>query len=125
MEDSKNFPSIGSDRITVLDSGEQIEDVVHENVGAKRKEWWVGSTYFSLVEYPNFAQSVAAAAAKKKKGERSKTEAKREAKQERFKDPSTIEPEVIPAMTKPVNIMTYDVRDFLSSCVDRYCESVS
>ena len=123
MEDSKNFPNIGSDRITVLDSGEQIEDVVHENIGAKRKEWWVGSTYFPLVENPDFAQSVAAAAAKKRgKGARSKTEAKREAKQERFKDPSTIEPEVIPAMTKPVNIMTYDMRDFLSSCVDRYCE---
>ncbi|CAE7357742.1 GIP, partial [Symbiodinium pilosum] len=123
MEDSKNFPGIGSDRITVPDSGEQIEDVVHDNVGAKRKEWWVGSTYFPLVENPDFAQSVAAAAAKKKsKGARSKTEAKREAKQERFKDPSTIEPEVIPAMTKLVNIMTYDMRDFLSSCVDRYCE---
>ena len=25
-------------------------------------------------------------------------------------------------MTKPVNVMTYDMRDFLVSCVDRYCE---
>ena len=97
----------------------------------KRNNWWVGSTYFPLVEstyFPlvestDFAQSVAAAAAKKKaKGARSKTKAKREAKQEKFKDPSTIEPVVIPALTKPVNVMTYDMRDFLSSCVDRYSE---
>ena len=123
VEGLKSFPSISSNRITVLESGEQIEDVLYENIGAKRNEWWVGSTYFPLVESADFAQSVATAAAKKKaKGARSKTEAKREAKQEKFKDPSTIEPEVIPAMTKPVNIMTYDMRDFLSSCVDRYCE---
>ena len=25
-------------------------------------------------------------------------------------------------MDKPVNVMTYDVKDFLISCVDRYCE---
>ena len=25
-------------------------------------------------------------------------------------------------MTKPVNIMSYDMRDFLVSCVDKYCE---
>ena len=25
-------------------------------------------------------------------------------------------------MTKPVNVMTYDMRDFLVSCVDKYCE---
>ena len=25
-------------------------------------------------------------------------------------------------MTKPVTRVTYDMRDFLESCVDRYCE---
>ena len=25
-------------------------------------------------------------------------------------------------MEKPVNVMTYDMRDFLVSCVDRYCD---
>ena len=28
----------------------------------------------------------------------------------------------VSSMSKPVNVMTYDVRDFLVSCVDRYCD---
>ena len=45
---------------------------------------------------------------------RSKSEAKREAKQQRFKGTDTIIKDVIPSMTKPVNIMSYDMRDFWS-----------
>ncbi|OLQ07056.1 hypothetical protein AK812_SmicGene9603 [Symbiodinium microadriaticum] len=50
---------------------------------------------------------------------RSKAEAKKEAKEQRFKGTDTICTESVPSMDKPVNVMTYDVKDFLISCVDR------
>ena len=63
-----------------------------------------------------------AIAARKGRPIRSKSEAKREAKQQRFKGTDTIIKEPVPSMSKPVNIMSYDMRDFLVSCVDKYCE---
>ena len=60
--------------------------------------------------------------ASKGKPSRSKAEAKREAKELKFKGTDTICKEVVPSMEKPVNVMTYDMRDFLASCVDRYCD---
>ena len=53
---------------------------------------------------------------------RSKAEAKREAKHSKFHGTETIQEEPVPCMSKPVNVMTYDMRDFLVSCVDKYCE---
>ncbi|OLP98785.1 hypothetical protein AK812_SmicGene18734 [Symbiodinium microadriaticum] len=44
------------------------------------------------------------------------------ARKGRFKGTDTIIKEPVPSMTKPVNIMSYDMRDFLVSCVDKYCE---
>ena len=63
-----------------------------------------------------------ALAASKGKPSRSKAEAKREAKASQFKGTDTICQESVPSMEKPANIMTYDMRDFLISCVDSYCE---
>ena len=63
-----------------------------------------------------------ALAASKGKPSRSKAEAKREAKELKFKGTDTICKEAVPSMEKPVNVMTYDMRDFLVSCVDRYCD---
>ena len=37
VEDLKSFPNIGSNRLTVLESIEQIENFIHENVGAKKE----------------------------------------------------------------------------------------
>ena len=59
-----------------------------------------------------------ALAAAKGKPSRSKAEAKREAKELKFKGTDTICKEPTPSMEKPVNVMTYDMRDFLVSCVD-------
>ena len=63
-----------------------------------------------------------ALAARKGPPKRSKAEAKREAKQSKFHGTETIQEEPVPCMSKPVNVMTYDMRDFLVSCVDKYCE---
>ena len=60
---------------------------------AKQKEWWTGKTYFPIVDSLTPTKMAAA------KGKvSSKTEAKREAKQQKFKDPSTIQPDPVPAM---------------------------
>ncbi|CAE7940259.1 unnamed protein product, partial [Symbiodinium necroappetens] len=50
---------------------------------------------------------------------RSKAGAKKEAKEQRFTGTDTICTESVPSMDKPVNVMIYDVKDFLISCVDR------
>ena len=47
---------------------------------------------------------------------------KAEAKQGKFHSTETIQEKPVPCMPKPVNVMTYDMRDFLVSCVDKYCE---
>ena len=63
-----------------------------------------------------------AVAARKGRPIRSKADAKREAKESRFRGTDTIVTEPVPSMSKPVNVMTYDMRDFLVSCVDRDCD---
>ena len=60
-----------------------------------------------------------ALAARKGPPKRSKAEVKREGKQSKFHGTETIQEEPVPCMSKPVNVMTYDMRD---SCVDKYCE---
>ena len=112
---------MSSQRLTELDSGQIIRDDINLHASAKQQDWWTGRTYFPIVESGADALKLALAA-RKGKPQRSKAEAKREAKQSRFKGTDTICPEAKPSMNKPVNVMTYDMRDFLVSCVDRYCE---
>ena len=113
--DDQRFPNISLERFTEVEGGSVIHDNFNEH-GAKRQDtWWTGRTYFPItsVDPEDFKRALAT---------RSKTEAKREAKQGKFKAMDLICQEAVPAMSKPVNIMTYDVRDFLISCVERYCE---
>ena len=120
-EDAKDFPTMSSQRLTELDTGQIIQDDINRHTSAKQQDWWTGRTYFPIVESGTDELKLALAA-RKGKPQRSKAEAKREAKQSRFRGTDTICPEAKPSMTKPVNVMTYDMRDFLVSCVDRYCE---
>ena len=120
-EDAKEFPTMSSHRLTELDTGQVIQDDTNCHASAKQKDWWTGRTYFPIVESGTDKLKLALAA-RKGKPQRSKADAKREAKQSRFRGTDTICPEAKPSVTKPVNIMTYDMRDFLVSCVDRYCE---
>ena len=117
-DDVNEYPTMRTQRITQMDNGQTITDDFNEGGAAKQNEWWTGKTYFPIVDTQTPTELAAAAKGKA----RSKTEAKREAKQQRFKDPSTIQSDPVPAMNKPVNVMTYDMKEFLSSCVDRYCE---
>ena len=120
-EDAEDFPTMSSQRLTELNSGQIIQDDINLHASAKQQDWWTGRTYFPIVESGADALKLALAA-RKGKPQRSRAEAKREAKQSRFKGTDTICPEAKPSMNKPVNVMTYDMRDFLVSCVDRYCE---
>ena len=51
-----------------------------------------------------------ALAARRGLPKRSKAEAKREAKQSKFYSAETIDEKPVPCMSKPVNVMTYDMR---------------
>ena len=120
-EDAKDFPTMSSQRLTEFNTGQIIQDDINRHASAKQQDWWTGRTYFPIVESGTDELKLALAA-RKGRPQRSKAEAKREAKQSRFKGTDTICPEAKPSMNKPVNVMTYDMRDFLVSCVDRYCE---
>ncbi|CAE7250887.1 unnamed protein product [Symbiodinium sp. CCMP2592] len=89
---------------------------------AVKADWWDGETYFDLAGREQSDFELAVAAARKGKPVRNKSEAKKEAKQSKFVTLSQDVKEKPGAMTKPVTRITYDMKDFLDSCVDRYCE---
>ena len=120
-DDIKQFPTLGTHRVTELDDGTTRQDDYNQVGPSRINRWWTGRTAFSLVSSSEEEVRLAIAA-RKGRPIRSKSEAKREAKQQRFKGTDTIIKEPIPSMSKPVNIMSYDMRDFLVSCVDKYCE---
>ena len=120
-DDIKQFPTLGTHRVTELDDGTTRQDDYNQVGPSRINRWWTGRTAFSLVSSSEEEVRLAIAA-RKGRPIRSKSEAKREAKQQRFKGTDTIIKKPIPSMSKPVNIMSYDMRDFLVSCVDKYCE---
>ncbi|CAE7198859.1 unnamed protein product [Symbiodinium sp. CCMP2592] len=89
---------------------------------AVKVDWWDGETYFDLAGREQSDFELAVAAARKGKPVRNKSEAKKEAKQSKFVTLSQDVKEKPGAMTKPVTRITYDMKDFLDSCIDRYCE---
>ena len=120
-DDIKQFPTLGTHRVTELDDGTTRQDDYNQVGPSRINRWWTGRTAFSLVSSSEEEVRLAIAA-RKGRPIGSKSETKREAKQQRFKGTDTIIKEPIPSMSKPVNIMSYDMRDFLVSCVDKYCE---
>ena len=122
QDDVSKFPHISRQRITVFDDGrDPIHDDLNQGGPADQSGWWTGRTYFPITEVSDEDFSHALAA-KHNKPKRSKAEAKREARQSKFKSTESISQGKTPSMTVPVNVVYYDMRDFLVSCVDRYCE---
>ena len=119
--DIELFPNLSTTRITEVDEGPTEEHDTNLVPDLKREEWWTGRSLFPLPGHSG-EQIRHALAASKGKPSRSKAEAKREARELKFKGTDTICKEPTPSMEKPVNVMTYDMRDFLVSCVDRYCD---
>ena len=85
-EDAKDFPTMSSQRLTELDTGQIIQDDINRHTSAKQQDWWTGRTYFPIVESGTDELKLALAA-RKGKPQRSKAEAKREATQSRFRGP--------------------------------------
>ena len=120
-DDIQRYPTMLPQRVTEIDGRDNICDSTADSGAAKQKDWWTGRTYFPIVESDQ-EEFRLAVAARKGRTIRYKADAKREAKESRFRGTDTIVTDPVPSMSKPVNVMTYDMRDFLVSCVDRYCE---
>ncbi|CAE7395909.1 cof, partial [Symbiodinium pilosum] len=90
--------------------------------GEAKFDWWTGRTYFPLDRETPVEDFTYALASYKKKNPRSKTEAKNKVKESRFKPPESIIDEPTPCMVNKVNAVTYDMEDFLGTCVEKYCE---
>ena len=79
--------------------------------------WWTGSTYF--VDKPVETPSKAVVSAKKI---RDKSGAKKAARAQRFTFLDELEKNKTKRMTKNVNAVVYDMKQFLQQCIDRYVE---
>ena len=127
-EDVSMFPTMTTSRCTVaLNQGGKEETVVqddfNERLAAPMSNWWTGETYFDLQGRDPGELKVAVAAARKGKPIRDKGQAKKGVKSNRFVTIGDDQKNMrVGCMTKPVNRVTYDMADFLESCVTRYCE---
>ena len=121
-DDARIFPTIGPRRYTVVAKSDKcISDNSNDSRDRNLKEWWSGETYFDLAGRDQESFELAVAATRKGKPIRNRSDAKKEVKQSKFVTPSQDQKEK-PVMFKPVTRVTYDMKDFLDSCVDRYCE---
>ena len=99
------------------DDDDSTMDDPNQTPCGKKDKWWTGQTCFPLIHcHVDPEEFRMALVARKGPPKRSKAEAKREAKQSKFHSTETIQEEPVPCMSKPVNVMTYDMRDFLVSC---------
>ena len=122
-DDARIFPTIGPRRYTVVATSDKcISDNSNDSRDRNLKEWWSGETYFDLAGRDQESFELAVAATRKGKPIRNKSEAKKEVKQSKFVTPSQDQKEKPGVMFKPVTRVTYDMKDFLDSCVERYCE---
>ena len=122
-DDARIFPTISPRRYTVVAKSDKcISDNSNDSRDRNLKEWWSGETYFDLAGRDKESFELAVAATRKGKPIRNKSEAKKEVKQSKFVTPSQDQKEKPGVMFKPVTRVMYDMKDFLDSCVDRYCE---
>ena len=113
-------------RTTINDNdGTEVQDDWTLGGAFNEGGWWTGKAVFHCcpnrqadMEYPEgFAM-----AGKKKTGVRNKTSAKQAARAQKFTNMSDLPAVKGARVRKPVNCVYYDMRDFLSSCVDAYCD---
>ena len=123
-DDARIFPTIGPRRYTVVAKSDKcISDNSNDSRDRNLKEW----------ERRNLPSDLAGPGTRKVSSWLlqlparvslfgNKSEAKKEVKQSKFVTPSQDQKEKPGVMFKPVTRVTYDMKDFLDSCVDRYCE---
>ena len=97
-----------------------VSDNMDEKQVLQANEFWTGRTVFTYGEKPN-VESFAMASPQRQGPHRVKRDAKNEVKAKRFKPLEEANPHKSGCMTKPVNIVRYDMSAFLGSCVEAYC----
>ena len=126
--DVSMFPTMTTSRCTVaLNQGGKEETIIQDDYNGRlspsMSNWWTGETYFDLQGRDPGELKVAVAAARKGKPIRDKGQAKQEVKSNRFVTIGDDQKNKrVGCVTKAVNRVTYDMADFLESCVTRYCE---
>ena len=122
-EDSVPIHVFESNRTTVFDdSSDPVNDEWKDKGEEDLKRWWTGKTIFKTkcVDSP---EAMHAAAAKAKPGtHRKKSAAKRLAREQRLTNMENLKVKKGKCMGKPVNIVRYNMRSFLESCVEAYCQ---
>ena len=86
-------------------------------------EFWTGKSVFCYDdESSNEFQKLAMASKKRPGPHRDKREAKKEARAAKFRGlQHAVKPQA-GVMAKPINLVRYDMSNFLESCVDNYCK---
>ena len=121
--DSVPIQEFMDERTTIFDDDtQQIQDVWKDKGEEDLKKWWTGKTIFKSNTAETFEASHAAAAKAKPGTHRKKSAAKRLAREQRFTNMDNLNVQKGKCMEKPVNIVKYNMRNFLESCVEAYCQ---
>ena len=122
-ENSVPTHTFADERITIFDEGNVETQYNWKNKGEEdQKKWWTGKTIFKSSSF-NDPEAKHAAAAKAKPGtHRKKSAAKRLAREQRFTSMENLNVQKGGCMEKPVNVVKYNIKNFLESCVEAYCQ---
>ena len=113
----------GTHRLTVCEPcqlNDEPKEFVHDTESQSPTGlpfWWTGSTYFVDKSISNPTKALAAA-----KKIRDKSGAKKAARAQGFTFLDELEHHRTSCMTKNVNTVEYDMKQFLQQCIDRYVE---
>ena len=132
--------SLHSERVTVFDksvefkglpilnmhlSGENsaiVEDDMTVDQRVQTIDFWTGRAIFKYGDDAGNSEQFALPSKNRPGPHRDKRDAKNEKKSQRFKSIESATDHKGGCMTKPVNLVRYDMASFLESCVDACCE---
>ena len=99
-----------------------VEDDMTIDQKIQTKDFWTGRTIFRYGDESGNTNQFALPSKNRPGPHRDKREAKNEKKSQRFKSIENVVDNKSGCMTKPVNLVRYDMSSFMESCVDAYCE---
>ena len=99
-----------------------VEDDMTIDQKIQTKDFWTGRTIFRYGNESGNTNQFALPSKNRPGPHRDKREAKNEKKSQRFKSIENVVNNKSGCMTKPVNLVRYDMSSFMESCVDAYCE---
>ena len=111
------------ERTTIIDEPKtEIQDSWRNKGEEDLRKWWTGKTIFKSSNPIDPEVSHAAAAKAKPGTHRKKLAAKRLAREQRFTNMENLNIQKGGCMEIPLNVVKYNMRNFLESCVDAYCQ---